>query len=220
MEHIERYGIGVPRYCHAALKTQFPGLTKQELAERLRVLLTEKRLLRKESLGKSRNVYIRRDDVARTRLSERDGVAAWAMLELCFGDPKNIRKKLTGMELTEFLPQVNHTSFRSKGFYLIEGRLGRLRVDLGGHGRWDRIISYCARDLARLEADRSFAELMRSGYFELTIATCTAQKARRIRHDIARKSLHSVVAIDVVAYPDLLNLVAPPPISAIPPRGF
>jgi hypothetical protein len=145
-----------------------------------------------------------------------------AMLKLCFSDVECQRRKLLSEDFSACFPDIQVDSQNRENYYLLEGRIGYLRVDLGGRGRWDRIAAYCARDLARHETQPAFAPLMRDGFFEMTIVTCMPQKARRLRQLLARRPLHEVVAVDVVAFPELLNLISPPPISpaSIPRSGF
>jgi hypothetical protein len=135
------------------------------------------------------------------------------MLLLCCDDKSRPRKKLLKEELAAYLPGIDLAQEISDNYYLSEGRLGYLRVDLGGQGRWDRIAAYCARDLARHERQPALQQLIQEGYFEMTVATCTPQKARRLRQLMARRPVHELVAVDIVALSDLLNLVSPPPVA-------
>jgi hypothetical protein len=232
LEHVRRYRIGITRSCWSALRSRFPALTEQQTKGSLKELWLQKGLLRRESLLGTRQCYqlTRRywqqhgdvGEIGRQRLSERDLAVALAMLKLCFSDGDGQRRKLMNEDFATCFPDIQVDSQNRENYYLHEGRIGYLRVDLGGRGRWDRIAAYCARDLARHERQPAFAPLMRDGYFEMTIVTCMPQKARRLRQLLARQPLHEVVAVDVVAFPELLNLVSPPPIrpAFIPRSGF
>ena len=232
LEHVRRYRVGITRFCWSALRSRFPELTEPQTKDSLRRLWLQKGLLRRDSLFGTRQCfqltrrYWQHDadvpGIGRQKLSERDWATALAMLKLCFSDDDCQRKKLLSEDFSACFPDIKVDRQNRENYYLHEGRIGYLRVDLGGRGRWDRIAGYCARDLARHETQPAFAPLMREGYFEMTVVTCTPQKARRLRQLLARRPLHEVVAIDVVAFPELLNLVSPPPISpaAIPRSGF
>ena len=232
LEHVRRYRIGITRLCWSALRARFPELTEPQTKDLLKRLWLQKGLLRRESLFGARKCYrlTRRywehradvPDIDRKKLSEREFVTAMATLRLCCSDDERPREKLLSEDFSTCFPGIEVDRQNRENYYLREGRIGYLRVDLGGRGRWDRIAAYCARDLARHETKAAFAPLMRDGYFEMTIVTCTPQKARRLRQLLARRPLHDVVAVDVVVFPELLNLVSPPPISPaqIPRSGF
>ena len=104
-------------------------------------------------------------------------------------------------------------------------RLGFLRVDTGGHGRWDRILAKCRDDLQEHALDAGFAPFIRQGMFEITLITTLPQKAQRIQHTVADWDEAARSLIRVAVVPELLNLIAPPPVRTnhrthSPFRGF
>lgn len=88
-------------------------------------------------------------------------------------------------------------------------RLGLLRVDPGGCGRWDRVVAKCCEDLRDHERHPGFARLIRGGQFEVTLVTALPQKAERIA--LAFDAGRVGAPLRLCAVPELLYLIAPPP---------
>lgn len=223
LEHIGRYRIGVTRFCCSALQGRFAELTRQATKKALRELCDGAGLLQREQLLDPSHCYTLSTTNSQARqLSERGVATAMAMVSFCCGDPQRRRQKLLPSELAGHFPDLVIDESCSENYYLAKDRLGYLRVDLGGHGRWDRVIEYCTRDILRHEARPKLAKLMQDGFMEFTVATATHQKARRLRQAMLRRPLHPYVRTQVVVVPELLYLIAPPPLNLAhtPQRGF
>ena len=223
VEHVRRYRIGMTRYCHRALQPRFGNLTRRETKRALRELSDSAGMLQREQLlGPGHCYTLGKADGETKRFCERGIATALAMLSFCFSDPRRRRQKLIPGEFQSHFPDLVIDDWSSEHYYLAEDRLGYLRVDLGGNGRWDRVIHYCTRDILRHEARLELARLMRDGFMEFTVATATHQKARRLRQAMLRQPLHPHVTTQVVVAAELLHLIAPPPLdlSSISRRGF
>jgi hypothetical protein len=118
--------------------------------------------------------------------------------------------RLSPAATKEALPTVNTTPLISS-YYLQESpnkRVGFLRVDMGGSGRWDRILSKCAEDGRRIITLPTWREAVLAGEFEITLATALPQKAERLSR--ALQETDSPLPIRIAVIPELLNLIAPP----------
>ena len=223
LEHIGRYRIGVTRFCCSALQGRFAELTRGATKRALRELCEGAGLLQREQLlGRNHCYTLSKTNGEPRQLSERGVATAMAMLSFCCADAQRRRQKLLPRELASHFPDLVIDESCSEHYYLAEDRLGYLRVDLGGRGRWDRVMQYCTRDIVRHEARFELAKLMLDGFMEFTVATATHQKARRLRQAMLRRPLHPYVNTQVIVVPELLHLIAPPPLDLahIPQRGF
>lgn len=227
LDHIRRYRIGLARFCYRALRMAHEDVTQGEIKHTLRYLREEQGYLGSAPLFGSQRYddlsprYLQQDDIEDDGLGyplrEDEKLAAYAMLRVCFDGDGAQRCKLTAGDFREHFPDLAESldvaadPRRAARFYLAEDRLGLLRVDRGGHGRWDRIVSYCDRDLTRLAASPAFGELFAQGSFELTVVTATQQKAVRLRHALEDRPPHEGVHVRVVVLSELLHILAPPP---------
>jgi hypothetical protein len=89
-------------------------------------------------------------------------------------------------------------------------RLGFVRVDAGGRGRWDRVLAKCRSDLEAHCTVSGFRKFIDRQAFEITLITALPQKARRLAESMSSLRDARVSMIKVVAMPELLNLIAPP----------
>lgn len=89
-------------------------------------------------------------------------------------------------------------------------RLGFIRVDAGGRGRWDRVVAKCRNDVEVHYAKDGFRKFIDRNAFEITLITALPQKARRLAESIGALRDERVGMIRVLAMPELLNLIAPP----------
>ena len=89
-------------------------------------------------------------------------------------------------------------------------RLGFVRVDAGGRGRWDRVLAKCRNDLDTHSADAGFRNFIDRQAFEITLITALPQKARRLADSLSSMHDSGIRMIRVLAMPELLNLIAPP----------
>ena len=240
LEHIRRYRLGLTRFCWAAVERKHPGVSKHDVKVCLRALHNVHGYLERLPFFCKQRYYclserMWRDDVvepsdARRRpLSEEEKLGAYAMLAFCLGT--DIRRvKLTTEDLRAYIPEFSESFDRQadparlEWYYLAGERLGYLRVDRGGRGRWDRIASYLERDIVRHESQPGFYRLIADGYFEVTVVTASAHKARRLGGLLAERPVRHNVAIHCFVLPELLHFLAPPPLAAaarhIPQRGF
>ncbi len=100
----------------------------------------------------------------------------------------------------------------SGNYYVQNGEkdiYGFLRVDMGGAGRWDRIVAKCTNDARRIVAASILKPYTASGSFEITLATATQQKAERLQRAFCENPAELPVRIAII--PELFHLQAPRP---------
>jgi hypothetical protein len=133
-----------------------------------------------------------------------------AMLTFCCLT-EHQRTVLTQDELHRLVPHARHASYRAP-YYLDRfedtPRLGFLRVDIGGRGRWDRIIAKCLHDIYEHAQSAAWQPLIQQQQFEITVVTALAQKADRIRSLLAEQAPQLPVPLRIVALPNLFHLMA------------
>lgn len=137
-------------------------------------------------------------------LSEESKIRALAMLSFC--TLSNVQR----------VPLISHSERNNKAtwsyFYVdpsTEQRIGFLRVDMGGRGRWDRILAKCNHDAKLIHSDPRFAEAVGAGRAEVSLAVTLPHKAERLRQALNDQPLS--LPIRIVVIPELLYLIAPPP---------
>lgn len=144
-------------------------------------------------------------------LKDEPKIRAYAILAFCcFGDVQ--REKLTPQEYRDMFPELQRPGERTNYYIDTEGprkRLGYIRVDYGGRGRWDRLISSCRDDVRKRCDKRAFREIILQGGFVITIITALEQKANRLQAALQEQQFPVDVRIHVV--PELLELIAPGP---------
>ena len=144
-------------------------------------------------------------------LSEAAKIRAYAMLAFCcLGDIS--RDRLTRRELQRHFADLDRPGLPLN--YYVDGsrpkpQLGFLRVDTGGHGRWDRIVEKVRHDAESHWLMPGFRRLITAGCFEITLVAALAEKAERIRRELAEGRIARPVQVRVVAMPDLVHLVMP-----------
>ena len=149
----------------------------------------------------------------RGALSEEAKIRNYAMLTFCcLGKAK--RHRLTATELAQYLPEFQRLGM-PLNYYLDNStnspRLGFIRVDTGGRGRWDRILEKLRADV-RLHASRAeFRNLVQQDAFEVTLITARPQKARRLAETLNSKPEAQMVRVHIAVVPELLPLIAPLP---------
>ena len=147
-------------------------------------------------------------------LSETAKVRNYAKLLYCSA-AGSYRKRLTVAELREHLPQVFAESVSDNYYYedsATAPRLGFMRVDTGGSARWDRIVTRSCRDLQSFAAHTGLRPFLDEGFFELVVITAFEQKAVRISQQLEAMEDPLSGLVHVCAIPELVNLIAPPPI--------
>ena len=240
LDHIDRYRIGLTKFCWSAVRAHGMSVSPSQVkCALLRLSRDSGYLARAPLFGSQRYFYPTRkyarefgETVANNRgrpLAEPDKLTAYAMLRTCFGNAGPTRRKLTVSDFETHFPElaeelgISKTAHKADRYYLADDRLGVVRVDRGGTGRWDRVLGYCDRDITRHLGTRCCRQLVESGYFELTLVTATAQKARRLRRALNERPIHEKVAIHVQVAAELLHILSPPcrvAPSNIPQRGF
>ena len=96
--------------------------------------------------------------------------------------------------------------------------MGFLRVDMGGRGRWDRILAKCEHDAKSIREDPRFTESLGTGRAELSLAVTLPHKAERLRQVLQDHPLP--IPIRIIVIPELLYLIAPPPEPQSATRTF
>lgn len=226
LDHIARYRIGVPEALVAT--PPFAEFSVARATRTLRALseAAEEPLLASAPLfGDRRYFYLTRAGEAaigeaepgqgsRRRagaLSEIAKVRAYAVLAFCClsGTP---RQRLTAEEFRRTFPE-HHRPGLPRGYYADHEakRLGFVRVDAGGRGRWDRIAEKIREDVERHRAMPAFRDYVAAGSFELTLVTATERKAERLRPLFEEEGRSFGVPLRVHVVPELLDLIAPRP---------
>lgn len=149
-------------------------------------------------------------------LSEVAKIRNFAMLSFCCLSEQR-RQRLTAEDIQRYVPDLYRIGMPSSYYVEADGpqsRLGFLRVDTGGHSRWDRILAKAREDIRTHSLFQSISEFVDRGLFEVSIVTALPQKAARLRQAIDEWPAKQQSLIRVAACPELINLIAPPPCSA------
>lgn len=145
-------------------------------------------------------------------LSEQAKIRNFAILHHCC--MKNTRRRrLSSAEIEQYFPDL-HRPGLPRNYYITldttKPRLGFFRIDVGGRGRWDRVVAKCCDDLHRHWANQAVREFIKRDLFELTLITALPQKAARIQRTLIESNDPRIGMICVQPVPELLNLIAPP----------
>lgn len=144
--------------------------------------------------------------------SELSKTRNYAMLAFCcLGE--NPRERLTTNDFRKHFPDLYRPGLPLNYYVDLEqdsARLGFMRVDTGGRGRWDRVIARARSDIQKHSSEPAFRELIEHDLFEVAILTALPQKAERIRKSLQDGDSRTGGLIRVSAIPDLLYLIAPP----------
>ena len=144
-------------------------------------------------------------------LSSETKLRRFAMLSFCCLG-KVPRRPVTPCHEDETRLQADDIPL-SGNYYVQNGEkdiYGFLRVDMGGAGRWDRIVAKCTNDARRIVAASTLKPYTASGLFEITLATATQQKAERLQRAFCENPAELPVRIAII--PELFHLQAPRPI--------
>ena len=153
------------------------------------------------------------DRDAQAPLSEATKVRRFAALTFCCLTSIR-RQRLTASELSEHVTGVNGSDADTPYYITLDeapNRLGFLRVDLGGQGRWDRISAKCQQDVRDHADDPNWLPWIASNRFEVTLVTALPHKAERLHHALSQQERPPPIPIRITAIPELLYLIAPPP---------
>jgi hypothetical protein len=228
LDHIARYRIGVPE---ALVKTPpFADFSLKRVKRILHALTTADgdgaALLASAPLfANERYFYLTRagetaigepeaGQGAHRRagaLSEVAKVRAYGVLAFCCLADRP-RQRLTPEEFRQSFP--GHHRFGLPMSYYADRearRLGFVRVDTGGGGRWDRIAQKVREDAERHRMIPAFRDAITAGTFELAVVSATERKAGRLRVLFEEEPLSGGLPVRVQAVPRLIELIAPPP---------
>jgi len=100
----------------------------------------------------------------------------------------------------------------SSNYYVQNGELniyGFLRVDMGGAGRWDRVVAKCANDARRLKTIPALNKYMAAGAVEITLATALPEKAERLNRAISESPTELPIRIAII--PDMFHILVSQP---------
>jgi len=144
-------------------------------------------------------------------LTEEPKARAYAMLAFCV---EHGLEKLTLSEFRSYFSKLYREGERPN--YYVDSRsdinrLGFMRVDHGGFGRWDRLIGKLKGDIQKRCDLPDFRELISDGRFIITVLTALERKQDRIYDALLESPLPCVIEVHVV--PGLLELIAPAPES-------
>jgi hypothetical protein len=223
--HVQRYNVTVPE---AVARTVPQSRGSHKVARRLLRELLQQDQLQTHPLYYNRKYYRLTPEAARclqprddnqdtadTAFSELSKTRAYAMLAFCCLGSRR-RERLTPDEFRTYFPTLFRPGLVMNYYVDTAGkspRLGFLRVDVGGHGRWDRIVEKLREDVRAHAAQPPFRQIIEQSAFEITLATALAQKADRVRATLAQHRDTQTIPIHVVAIPELLYLIAPPPLG-------
>ena len=226
IDHVTRYRMTVIPAIEQL--TGFRGLSRHVLREELQQLCCSK-ILGSASLFRDRHYYYLAnagheagtgtDNTASRHfgpLSEVAKIRNYAMLSFCCLSQQR-RQRLTVEDIQRFVPDLYRIGMPSSYYVEADGphsRLGFLRVDTGGHSRWDRILAKAREDIRTHSLFESISEFVDRGLFEVSIVTALPQKAARLQQAIEDWPVEQRSLIRVAACPELINLIAPPPRTA------
>ena len=144
-------------------------------------------------------------------LSETTRIRALAMLHVCASHSRS-RRRLTASEFSKYFPELKRPGLPMNYYVDLsqdQPKLGFLRVDTGGHGRWDRVVSKALDDMRKHRLEPAFARFIKRNALEIRVVTALPQKADRICRALTDKSTSLTRSIQVSVVPELLNLIAP-----------
>ncbi len=142
-------------------------------------------------------------------LPETAKIVSYAILAVCVLS-EHRRVRLTRRDLQQHFPELQRRGL-SLNYYVDASasppRLGFVRVDTGGRGRWDRVLARACQDWRDHEAQAGFRRFIERGQFEITVVTALPQKADRISDAIS--SAKQPLSVRACAVPQLLHLLVP-----------
>lgn len=222
LDHVARYKMGVPE--SVARLPSLEGWTPGRVKSTLKRLRGEGYLKGSPLYGDRSYDYLTREgamaldlpldgrdaDRLGQPLAEVPKVRAYAVLAYCCLAERP-RQRLTPDEFKRLFAGHDSTGLPLSYYADHEAKkLGFVRVDTGGHGRWDRVVERVRSDVERhLESD-AFRESIGSGSLEVTLVTATEQKAGRLRAALAAGEAFAAVPVRVHVVPELVELIAPP----------
>lgn len=221
IRHIDRYGLTTPQAAYAA---EIKGMTTVEIAmQRLMALVKSGELVCQPLTPHMRCFVLSSMALERLGrpvephgiqpLSAKTIAEQFAFLSFC-----HLREaqhmKLTHQELQSRFADLYRPG-NARHYYVTTGtgqpRLGFLRIDTAGFGRWDRIIAKASRDLRSLLQFHTIRQLLEQQAFEMTIITSLPQKAHRIDEEMESRRRVFTVPVNCLAMPEMIDLIRPVP---------
>jgi len=138
---------------------------------------------------------------------------AYALMSVCLLQNEK-RKLLTNAELTQNFPELGSHGGPSRYYLAREAeqtRLGFVRIDQGGRGRWDRIARKANDDMRKHLSLRCLLPMIDQRQFEICIVTALPGKAQRIEEVLRANQELLNVPYRVISIPDLINFIRPRP---------
>ncbi len=213
VELTHRYRMMTARHLHSLREDLFP---RGDDAVRALDALVKTGQLRSGQLYSEVFYYFAAETTDGGGLSENAKIRNYAMLAVCTQQSER-RTRLNQAEFKRYFPGLCRPGLPMNYYVDIDmgnSRLGFLRVDLGGHGRWDRILSKARDDARRHKLEPAFRPFVQRDAMEIRIVTTLPQKAERIRREIPERPNPAGIPIHVSVVPELLHLIAPLPIDA------
>lgn len=222
LEHVVRYRLATPGVL--AELSDLRGLGRQRRRAFLHELCCQQLLGRASLFGnrwyfhlhaqlRSLPGVIPTDLLPVGPLSERAKLRCFAMEQFCCcSTGRRTCKRLTHSELERHF--AGHVQAGQPVNYYLDRsdpvpRMGVIRIDAGGRGRWDRVLAKCRQALDAHAMHPGFRELLQAGQFELTLITALPHKALRLQESVAQWNDWYGQRLRIVAVPDLVQLIAP-----------
>lgn len=183
----------------------------EQIASRVLQRLVDQGELRVATLVGKQMYFFVANDQANSGLSENAKIRNYAMLLACTGG-KTCRSRLSRDDFEKYFPDLRRRGQPMNYYVDLSGGhpiLGFLRIDMGGHGRWDRIIAKAHDDARKHRLEPACERFIERGAFEIRIVTSLQSKHDRIVRTLAERPSHAGIPIRVTVAPKLLNLIAP-----------
>ncbi len=223
LEHLRRYELITPT---DAVLGGILGMDTEEVAANRLVALEKRHIVQRATLNTPSPCYIftqrefalreeadsKRDEKVQP-LSVQSMLRRYAMLKFCLQRAPP-RRKLTPEEFQSRFPDMYraaHSHHYYTTFVDSQPRIGFLRVDLGGRGRWDRIVAKARSDINRHLQFPIVQQLLAKQAFEVAVVTATLEKARRIHDALQAKHAELPVPSYCEAIPELGDVIRPSP---------
>jgi hypothetical protein len=219
--HVARYGVTTAA---ALFALGLKGVKDHEQAcERLSALVRKGDLVRHQVAADEACFSLSTAAVARTKelgvqapveVRSADSLTrAYALLAACCLQQEK-RKLLTNTELTAHFPDLRSDSQLTRYYLSREAeqiRLGFVRIDRGGRGRWDRIVRKACDDMRKHLSVLSLRPMIGKQQFEICIVTALPCKAKKIDALLREQQKLLNVPYRVISIPRLINFIRPPP---------
>lgn len=219
--HVARYGVTTAAaLCALGMK----GVKDTKQADdRLSALARRGDLVRHKQLVNEDCYSLSPAAVARTKVlgfsspsevrSSHSLIRSYALLAVCCLQDER-RKLLTNAELTTHFPDLRSLGPQASYYLAREAeqiRLGYVRIDRGGHGRWDRITRKASDDMRKHLSIRSLLPMIARRQFEICVVTALPCKAKKIDELLSAHQTLLNVPYRVISIPSLINFIRPLP---------